>query len=50
MPRTCNHYGCESTAIKIIDSNGVTDGSKDRIETYECEYGHEFTVVLKGRR
>jgi hypothetical protein len=48
MPRTCNHYGCESTAIKIVDSNGVTDPSKDRWEQYECEYGHTFSVTLRG--
>jgi len=48
MPTTCNQSGCNG-AVSLEDSNGVTDPSKDRVEMYECEYGHEFTIVLEGR-
>lgn len=48
MPRTCNYDGCNG-AVTMIDSNGATDPTRDRIETYECEFGHEFTVTLAGR-
>ena len=34
----------------MVDDNGVTNPDHDRMETYECEYGHTFTIVLEGRR
>jgi hypothetical protein len=48
MPRTCTRDGCNA-AVSLVDDNGVTDPRMDRLETYECEYGHEFTVRLEGR-
>ena len=48
MPRTCNYDGC-TAAVSLVDDNGVTDGRMDRVETYECEFGHTFTVRLEGR-
>lgn len=49
MPRTCNRETCDG-AVSLIDSNGATDPKRDRHETYECEFGHTFAVVLEGRR
>lgn len=48
MPSTCNQHDCNG-AVHIVDSNGVTDPTEDRVETYECEYGHRFTITLSGR-
>jgi hypothetical protein len=47
MPRACNYSDCNA-AVTLIDDNGITDPSMDRIETYECERGHQFRVTLKG--
>lgn len=47
MPTKCNRSDCNA-AVRIVDDNGATDPSNDRLETYECEYGHEFTVLLEG--
>jgi hypothetical protein len=49
MPRTCNRGDCDC-AVTIVDDNGVTDPTRDRVETYECARGHEFTITLEGRR
>jgi hypothetical protein len=35
--------------VTIVDDNGVTDPSLDRVETYECARGHRFTFTLSGR-
>lgn len=48
MPRTCTRDHCNG-AVTLTDSNGATDPTEDRLETYECEYGHESTVLLEGR-
>jgi len=48
MPRTCNRETCNG-AVSLVDSNGATDPTQDRLETYECEYGHTFNVLLEGR-
>jgi len=48
MPASCNQHDCNG-AVSLVDSNGATDPSNDRLETYECEYGHTFTVLLEGR-
>jgi hypothetical protein len=47
MPSTCNRDECNG-AVSLEGSNGATDPEQDRIEFYECEFGHEFTVVLEG--
>lgn len=49
MPRTCNRRDCDC-AVTIVDSNGVTDPTQDRVETYECARGHQFTITLEGRQ
>jgi hypothetical protein len=49
MPRRCTRRDCDC-AVTIVDDNGVVDGTKTRIETYECARGHEFTITLEGRR
>jgi len=45
MAQQCNHEDC-NPAVVIRDDNGVTDPEKQRVEHYECEYGHTFTEVL----
>jgi hypothetical protein len=35
--------------VSLVDSNGVTDPTKDRVETYECANGHLITTTLEGR-
>lgn len=49
MPTTCNREDCNG-AVTMTDSNGETNPKRDRVEFYECEYNHTFTVVLEGRR
>lgn len=49
MPSVCNRGGCNG-AVSLEGSNGETDPSNDRVEFYTCEFGHEFFVVLEGRR
>lgn len=49
MPSTCNRDDCNG-AVSLTGSNGETDPSRDRVEFYECECGHTFTVILGGRR
>jgi hypothetical protein len=45
MVQGCNRSSCDGAAM-VIDDNGVTDPEKTRIETWECEYGHQFTKTL----
>jgi len=47
MPLTCNRGDC-NCAVTLVDDNGATDPRNDRLETYECEDGHRFTVHLEG--
>ena len=47
MPLTCKYDGCNG-ATKLVDDNGATDSREDRLERYECEYGHDFSVLLDG--
>lgn len=47
MPLTCRTDGCNG-AVAMTDSNGETDPTRDRVEFYECEYGHTFTLILEG--
>lgn len=49
MPTTCNRETCNG-AVTLVDDNGATDPTVDRHETYECEFGHRFSIVLEGRR
>lgn len=50
MPRTCNAHGCDTTALTQKKNNGATDPNVTRVEFYECEFGHEFKVVLEPLR
>jgi len=45
MASRCYRDDCNG-AVSMVDDNGVTDPEKQRIEEYECEYGHTFTEVL----
>jgi hypothetical protein len=36
---------CKSPAVHIIDTNGA-EYPETRVETYECDHGHEFKKVL----
>lgn len=48
MAMTCNRDDCNG-AVALKDDNGVVDPAEgDRVEFYECEYGHEFTKVLRA--
>jgi len=47
MPTTCNYDGCDG-AVSMTGSNNETNPTRDRVEFYECEYGHEFTVTLEA--
>jgi len=47
MPTVCDRDGCNG-AVSLKDDCGTTDPTQDRVEQYECEYGHTFTVVLEG--
>ena len=49
MSLTCKTADCDG-ATKLTGSNGETDPERDRVEFYECEYGHTFTVILGGIR
>lgn len=44
MPLTCNHDGCEC-AVTLRNDNGAQH-PQTRVEYYECEVGHTFSVVL----
>lgn len=48
MPLSCDVDGCNG-AVTMTGSNGATDPANDRLETYECEYGHTFSIELEGR-
>jgi hypothetical protein len=43
MTAKCSRCGAHS--VKIVDSNGAKY-PETRVETHECEHGHEFKVVL----
>ena len=49
MPRTCTRDGCNG-AVSLTGDNGAVDPTETRVEFYECEFGHEFTVTLEARR
>jgi len=36
---------CDSPAVEIVNSNGA-EYPETRVETYECDNGHEFKKVL----
>jgi hypothetical protein len=40
---------CGTTALKLVDDNGVVDPADgDRLEIYECEFGHTQSLLLKA--
>lgn len=48
VPDSCSVNGCDSTALSLIDDNGETDPRRDRFEIYECENGHQQTLLLEA--
>lgn len=44
MPLECEYSGCTG-AVKLTDTSGDVH---DRVEEYECEYGHSFIIRLEA--